>query len=436
MAYPIPIDPAAFATLQNTLTPEGVLSYMERAAAESQKQLQQTTTAATQEAKSAGQDYLNAAQAPAPEPDALAKFVPSLLGNIASTISQDPSYRQQAQNDIAEKRQDLRQKRADNLLALKSMWDDKARLASQAGDREAEINARMKSEQLSKTVDTMLENQREAHGLALEKLRQEGDIATEKLRGANALEVAKVRANQESTDSQDAAFGNATYTTRAGNKFLDLTNFKTGKPHDLAVQYAAKNGMTPLDPNASTQMRTIDEVQNGLDQVESVLGRVLPHQTGHVVRDFLTRQAVGAKNAVQAASQAGSEQAAFGSTYPLAIRSLQAVAAGPGSGFRLNQSEINLIQQRWPRLNDNIETARNKLLWERWFLKNKENSYFKRDWRVDPEPSAKGLPATGILSGGTQGPARVKVKRKSDGRTGYINADDPDLKSGLFVRVP
>ena len=176
MNYNIPLDPAAFATLQNTLTPEGVLSYMERQGQLQQKQLADTTRQATQEAQSASQDYMQATQQPVPEPDALAQFVPSLLGNIASVISQNPSYREQAQKDIHEKRQDLRQKRADNLLALKDMWDTKARLASSAGDREAEIKARQTSEQLSKTIDVMLENQREAHGLGLENLRHKHEL--------------------------------------------------------------------------------------------------------------------------------------------------------------------------------------------------------------------------------------------------------------------
>jgi len=314
------------------------------------------------------------------------------------------------------------------------MWDTKARLAANAGDREAEINARLKVEQLSKIAEQMLETQREHHGMELEKLKQKGD----RERDVAAKEIAGIRAGQDATAAEEAAFGNAVYTTRAGNTFLDLTNVGTPKQKDKATQYAATNKMTPIDKSAATQLRTMDEVLGGLDQIESVLGRVLPHQTGHVVRDFITRQAVGAKNAAQAASQAGSEQAAFGSTYPLAIRSLQAVAAGPGSGFRLNQAEINMIQRRWPRLNDNIETAKAKLAWERWFLQNKENSYFKRDWRVPEEPIIPGMPVTGILSGpqGTQGVGRVKVKRKSDGRTGYIDANDPDLKSGLFVRVP
>jgi hypothetical protein len=140
-------------------------------------------------------------------------------------------------------------------------------------------------------------------------------------------------------------------------------------------------------------------VYQGLDQVDSVLAKLLPAQTGNPAMDFLNRQMAGAKNFGAALTQSGSDAAAFGSTLPLAIRGLQAVAAGPGSGFRLNQTEINAIRQRWPKLNDNIETARRKLEWERWFLRNKENAIVNKDWTkgdLEPEPDYPDLPATGL----------------------------------------
>jgi len=400
----LPIDPASLASLaslQGTLTsPEGILTLSQALNQRAQEVAQQRTAQATQEASQAGQQYQQAAQAPVQTPDALAQMLPLLTGNIASVIAQDPNFAKRGAQDVAQQRADLAQKRADNLMALKDNYDKKALLAAHLGDNETEMDMRQRSEQLSKTLEVLLQGQHERAATDLENLRQKGRMAEVAAQGRNALDVANVRAGQDATDAEENAFSKALYTTRQGNTFLDMTNFKTGKPHDLAVQYAAGKNATPLDPNASTQMRTIDEVQNGLDQVERTLGTVLPHQTGKTVRDFLTRQAAGMKNAAQAAAQSNSDAAAFASTYPLAIRSLQAVAAGPGSGFRLNQSEINLIQQRWPRLNDNIETAKAKLQWERWFLQNKENTYFKRDWRVQPEPAAPnlGLPATGILS--------------------------------------
>lgn len=381
----MPIDPGTLASLQGTLTPQGVLSVLQAEQERQEKELAARTAQATQEAQQASTAFSGAAAAPVQEPDALAQLIPLLTGNIASVIGRTPAYREHGEETVAERRKNLKQQRMDNLSALKSIWDRKAEAAQRAGDFESEQNARMKSEQLSKVVDVMLEAEHHKNALGEIHARGEEDRATN---------AAKLTA--ETGAAQTQAFDSLVYTTRAGNRFLDLTNVNTPKKKDLAVAYAAANGLTPVDKNTATQLRTADEVYNGLDRVESMLSTVLPHQTGNKVKDFLTRQARGASNLASRVAQSNSTPAAFASTMPLAIRSLQAVAAGPGSGFRLNQAEINMIQRRWPQLNDNIETAQAKLQWERWFLQNKEESYFKRDWRPTPEPAIPGLPPTGI----------------------------------------
>jgi hypothetical protein len=407
----------------------------------------QRTSQATEAAASAGQQYQTAAAAPPPQLDPLSASLPLLLGNISSIIGGDQRAPERAQMGIAEQRRSLMQARTDNLIALKDNFDKKARAAEAAGDNEAATKARMQIETLSKTLDvlhqqeqhtqaTELEGKRQQGAQDLEKLRQKGDIELEQLRGRNARQTAAAKAQIDQADY----FDTLTKTTRAGNKFLDLTNVPTPKDKKAAMQYAKDNGLTAVDKNESTQLKTAEEVYAGLDRVEGMLSSVLPHQTGHKVRDFLTRQARGATNAASRIAQSNSTPAAFASTMPLAIRSLQAVAAGPGSGFRLNQAEINMIQRRWPQLNDNIETAQAKLQWERWFLQNKEDSYFKRDWRPAPEPTVPGQPKTNLLSNPAKaiGPKRredgkVYVRRKSDGRTGWISPSDPDFK--LFEAV-
>lgn len=408
MSSAIP-DPAIFSTLAGTLTPEGLLSQIQAAQDEANRQVAAQTADASQQAQQAGQAYQQAAAAPVPDLAPTDVALPQLFGRIAEAISQDPTYAAQAQGEIARQRQSLLQTRAANLQALRDTWAAKADAAQKLGDLNLEQQARSKVDTLSKALDVVLQNQHQAFtagqqtaNLAQEHANRLSEIAAQ---GEQQRQTQAAGLSAQAGSEDEASFDNATFTTRAGRRVLDLTNF-AGKKKDRALNYAAKVGAVPVSAATSSALRTGQEVQAGLDQVEAALSSMLPHQTGAPLKDFLARQAAGASNAFQALTQATSPAAAFTNTLPLAIRSLQAVAAGMGSGFRLNQSEINMIRQRWPRLNDNLETAQAKLRWERWFLGNKESSLLDKDFRVtQPEPVGPNLPATGLLSGQPSGSA-------------------------------
>lgn len=391
------LDPATLGSLQGTLSgPMGLLWKAEQDRLAEEAALAEKTRQTSAAAASAASQYQSAAAAPTPQLDPLSALITTLAGNVGSVVANDRSFADRAHEDLKNQRAELMLARTQNLNALKSAYDQKAALAEKAGDLETTLTSRGKSEQLAKALQVMLQNQTQDFQRERDAAHQAGAMDLERLKQQGDERTAKAKAAADSA----GYFDTLVTTTRAGNKFLDLTNVPTPKQKAQAMQYAKETGVTALNKNDVAQLRTADEVNAGLDQVESMLGSVLPHQSGNSVRDFLTRQARGAANAGQAIAQSNSIPAAFGSTMPLAIRSLQAVAAGPGSGFRLNQAEINMINRRWPRLNDNIETAKAKLLWERWFLRNKENSYFSRDWGVEPEPDVPGQAKTGLIGGG------------------------------------
>jgi len=399
--YNIPLDPAAFATLQNTMTEGALKSYMERAAAETQKQLQQTTTAATQEAQSASQDYLNAAQQPVPEPDALAQFVPSLLGNIASVISQNPSYREQAQKDIHEKRQDLRQKRADNLLALKDMWDTKARLASSAGDREAEINARLKVEQLSKIAEQMLETQREHHGMELERLRQKGDRA----RDASAERIAGIRSGGGLAVGDENDVDLLADKVEAGQMKLTELPFRARIP---VVRRISERGGTIFPPKVRDTINNLSAARGVLAEIKDLSAKVNKATTG------MGRIKQGLESTGRAIAQSTEEDALFDKTRD---GFLATISRATGERGVLTDRDAFRAKELLPTRYDKKLVAESKIRQLAEFLDNVEQRTIRN--------YTTALPAD-----------KVHVKRKSDGRTGYIDANDPDLKSGLFVRIP
>lgn len=402
------LDPSVLAAFGNTLGPAGILRQLLAQQQEQQAKSQAGADAANAAANSAGQEYSQAAAAPMPEVSARDQFIPSLFGHIAAGIAQDKSYVDRAHAHIAGQKQALREHRIQNLQVLKDNYDRKAAHAESVGNHADSEAARLKSESMAKTLQLMLHEDTQSH---LESRNAANIQSREKIAGEKAKTSSASGVDMDGPEGSVPSFDNEIITTAAGNKFMDSTNFKGVKDYNAARERAAKLGMPFVPPAAAKDLRTAQEVYQGLDQVDSVLEKMLPQQTGNPMQDLLSRQRAGLKNFGQALTQSGSDAAAFQSTLPLAIRGLQAVAAGPGSGFRLNQNEINMITKRWPRLNDNIETARAKLAWERWFLRNKENAILKRDWTkadLEPEPATEGLPATGFEMRTAPGKASAK----------------------------
>lgn len=144
-------------------------------------ELLQRTQAAQGEATQAGQAYQQAANAPAPLVGGLASLVPGLFGNVASILTQNPTYQQQAQQGIQTAQGTLLQRRRDNLQALEAQYQQKADAARQLGNSALELENRTKLDSIHRQqdrLDKMEEDKRhQANAIELEKLRQKGDLA-------------------------------------------------------------------------------------------------------------------------------------------------------------------------------------------------------------------------------------------------------------------
>jgi hypothetical protein len=145
-------------TLNNTLQGLDPLTLMQAEAVRQQQELAARTQAATQGAQQAQQAYQQAAAAPPPQLPMADAFVPALLGNLASVISQNPAYQQQGQEQVQQSKAELLKARADNLQALRDAYSQKADEAAKAGDLEAQITARTKMDTFSKLHDEVMAN--------------------------------------------------------------------------------------------------------------------------------------------------------------------------------------------------------------------------------------------------------------------------------------
>jgi hypothetical protein len=179
-------------------------------------------------------------------------------------------------------------------------------------------------------------------------------------------------------------YTDAIRTTRNGIKWLDTTNLPSDSNGKRSwQQFAQANGLHVVDKNNDDRLLAADEVYRSMDDMEALMNRILPDKPED-------RATVGVMNHINAATQMNSDAAAFKNTQVLGIRTIQALAAGAGSGFRLNQAEVNLINQRWPHLDDTKEVGLKKLEWERRFLHNKEAAHFGLPYL--PLPKLDGLP--------------------------------------------
>jgi hypothetical protein len=442
------LDPATFATLINTLGPAGALTQLQASELEQQKQLQQATTQATQDASEAGQQYQQAAAAPVPHPSPLDQFLPSLLGGIASVVSRDPSFRQHAQEQIANQRKDLVQQRVDNLSALKDSWDKKAQMAESAGDLEQTIKARQTSERLTRTMDQLLHGQEGQNALAVQSLRNQGDLAVEKERTRGALAVQNAKPTALTTGLPDGTDENSFVMLQDrpdGTKtpYVDVSQVKGQKLHDTLAAYAKKSGLPLVDTKGQDALTLIGTTRQNIADITS---RIIPHlPTGGGFK----RAAQGGVKKVEAALQTpgeGSLLAAYPATRTAAISTIQTLAS-LGKGLRINQAEIQAAQNfDYPKVTDSQETARNKFAILGMMIDHMENTILGKPPSQAEVASVmrayrniqSGKPVSLPNNSASQTPARadgkVYVVRKSDGRTGWISPDDPDLKSGLFQR--
>lgn len=369
-------DPAVLGSLQNTLTPAGLLSQYDALIQKQNEENAARTKAATEAATAAGTAYQQAAAAPPPQLDPLAQSLPQLLGNVGSALTGNQGYSQRAHQSVQQQQQSLLDARIQNLTALRDRYDTTARAAAAAGNYEMEQKARGDLEKLDKTLQVVMKTRDEQFQIqrdtergqqSLREIAAQGKEArmTEGVRHAGDMAEIAARNKTAVSDYMDSLV----HETIDGHRWLDMTNVPP-KAKEQAMQYAKANGLVAVNKDEAQRLQTFDEVMGSISDVESVMNDILPKEEG------AARFRQGAKNIMSRVLQKHGQVAAFDNTSVEGIRVIQGLAAGAGSGFRLNQSEINMITKRWPQITDALPTARWKLFWDKRFLVNKQRAFF------------------------------------------------------------
>jgi hypothetical protein len=315
-------------TATDTLNGMQVLDEQDQIRKQQEEFLAQQAQAAQAAAQQSQQSYQQLAQAPPPQLSPADTFLPTLIGNIASTIAQDPGYRQRAETGIQQSRASLLKQRADNLTSQRDVFQQQAEEAKAAGDLAAREKYHNKIASLDKQLELVLANQARADKQDAATLAHQREQDNIRLRAAEARTTKTVEDQAALAESFDSELK----TTPGGKTYLPLTNIKGVKATTAARQWAAKNGY-PLVPQNTDAM--IDKLhvakQNNEDMIAS-LRNFAPKNW----KDFGTM----AKN--QAAEMTGSdpEIATYKNYFDALIQQLTALAGGQGSGLRINQAEI------------------------------------------------------------------------------------------------
>ncbi len=150
-------------------------------------------------------------------------------------------------------------------------------------------------------------------------------------------------------------------STSEGQQYISAEKVPAAQ-QDYIKQQAASNGVPFLSVEDVAKTRSIDVTKQNLQQLGGLVTKVLGSGLqGRVITGMLT-------NPIKAFFQSDADISSFNTYRDTAINTIQALAGGSGSGFRLNESEIKTATSNLPTINDNIETANQKLALLNGFL--------------------------------------------------------------------
>lgn len=324
--------------LSGTLSADDILSQAEALRKEQEAMLAQRTAAATQAAQQAQSQFQQASEQPPADINPTDAFVQTLLGNLASTIGGEPSYREKAQENLKLSRVSLIQQRKANLEALQGAAERSAKAAQEAGDHEQEVKIRSQIESRNRALDQL--NQEENR-------RQRMDIA--RMNAEN-----KVGAQENDDDI-------ATIAESILSGQSDLTAYPI-RLRSRIVRYMADTGqkMTPKKVREAKAM--LGPALGVLDEIEGLSSLV---NTSKGVKRF----GAGIGATIGAITQNNPEAQALQN----ARRGfLASIARAAGEKGVLTEQDVSRAQALLPSLFDTREVAQNKIKRLRSFLSSIE----------------------------------------------------------------
>lgn len=157
-------------------------------------------------------------------------------------------------------------------------------------------------------------------------------------------------------------------TSPGGQQYVDETKLTPGR--EAASIMAAKSaGIPVLKAGDVEAVRSIDYVKQNIKGMEGVVNDILSTGLGGRTKGLIL-------NPIKNFLQTDTKISSFQGYRDTAIKIIQSLAGGAGSGLRLNQTEIDTATNNIPTIQDNLETAQNKIGLLNSFLDSKMSTLF------------------------------------------------------------
>lgn len=432
---PAQYDPSS---LQNTLLAMAIQGLSQATSQEDQNNVHAQVQEAQRQMQQAGQQYTQAVQQPAQA--APYNFYDQLAGNVASVLTKNPDYQQQAHERLQNQQTLLAQNRLQNLQALKDQYDQKAQIAERLGNAEIGMQSRLKSEQIMKNMDAIIRTMHEQAATGRNTATNATRVQTTTMNNQtssqnNAATNATSRANNLTTNSTRLATAGLTSAgagaddMTAGIKALvvhtpwgdviDQSKLKGVADNRAARKIAADNNIGLVSPR---EFGALQDMQSSIE--------TLKHQAQQI-RPYLAASgdptSIGQQWLTNKAKQFGGDPVlrSWDSMWANTVRTLRA-QAGSG-GLRINKSEIDRAIN-WDRPNwrtDSQPILDQKMQNWQIMAQNAMNPIVSRDWTsvknnkvtvMDPSGKTSVVPAPQVDDLVKKGYARVLTRADVDPR--------------------
>ncbi len=144
-----------------------------------------------------------------------------------------------------------------------------------------------------------------------------------------------------------------------------------------AVQaQAAQSGVRYVSAADSSMLQSLDVVYKNLDSMQALIDKNLIKGGGGVIGSAAAKAGNIFKSTINSLTGAYPDLTNLSNYKDTAIKSVQALAGGAGSGLRINQGEIASQLQTLPTTIDTFETAQSKIDQVKQFLNQRLQSVF------------------------------------------------------------
>lgn len=339
-------------SLNGTLDGMDVMTRMQALGKQRDEELARQALEASQQAQAAQAAYQQQAAAPPPQMEAMAAFLPTLIGNVASVIAQDPSFRQRAQQGLQAAKTEQFESRAQNLQALRDNALQMARRAESLGDLEAANKHRGQINTLEKQLEVIEKNK--DRQLTINENKRDREAAERR---------ARIAAGAAGVGGLGGGIGGvASLASQVARGEIEFSSVP-GELKSAVSQFMTTNQMRVVPAKVRTTITELSAGRVALKRISELSNKIN-------TASWQKRIGQGLKRTAGGVTQKDPDVAAFN-----AVRKglLAALSRATGERGVLTNADVSRAKELIPSLFDSKDVAASKLKQFEDFFNEKES---------------------------------------------------------------